>query len=126
MQTLHRSLTNTAVAVDTFVSLTDSVGQSNLSANIPNGVTRLTKIDISISGDVTPRCTAVRVLGQGISQEQTITGASYSGVTSGLVESKHSVPVNFNVTANASFDIQFAQMSAGAETMSVSVTCYFE
>ena len=126
MQTLHRSATNTAFAADTMVSLTDSVGSSNLSANVPNSVSRLTKIDIAISGDVSPRCTAVRILGQGISQEQTISGPSYSGVTSGLAESKMSIPCNFNVSANASFDIQFAQMSAGAETMNVSVTCYFE
>lgn len=124
-QTLHRSLTNTAVAVDTFVSLTDSVGSSNLSANIPNSVSKLIKIDITAVGDVTPRCTAVKVLGQGISQEQIVSGPATSGASSGMVQPFVSIPCDFEVSANASFDIQFAQMSAGSETMSVSVTCYF-
>lgn len=124
-QTLHRSLTNTAVAVDTFVSLTDSVGQSNLSANIPNGVNKLVKIDVTAVGDVTPRCTAVKVLGQGISQEQIVTAPATAGASSGMVQPFISIPCDFDVSANASFDIQFAQMSAGSETMSVSVTCYF-
>jgi len=124
-QTLHRSATNQAFAVDTMVSLTDSIGQSNLSANIPNGVSKLVKIDVAISGDITPRVTAIRILGQGINQENTMTATGLSGVTSGFAESKVSIPCDFDVSANASFDIQFAQMSAGAETMSVSVTCYF-
>jgi len=124
-QTLHRSLTNTAVAVDSFVSLTDSVGQSNLSANIPNGVSKLIKVDIAVGGDVTPKCTAVKVLGQGITQEQIINGPSNGGASSGQVQNFVSVPCDFDVSSNASFDIQFAQMSAGSETMTVSVTCYF-
>lgn len=124
-QTLTRTLTNTSVAVDTFVSLTAQGGSSNLSANVPNGVSKLVKVDIATAGDVTPRVSAVKILGQGISQEQVLTGSGYSGVTSGLAGSNISIPCDFDVSANASFDIQFMQMSAGAETMSVSVTCYF-
>ena len=124
-QTLHRSATNQAFAVDTFVSLTDSVSQSNLSANIPNSVSKLVKVDIACAGDVTPKVTACKILGQGITQEQIINGPANGGASSGQVQNFVSVPCDFDVSPNASFDIQFAQMSAGSETMSVSVTCYF-
>jgi len=124
-QTLTRTLTNTAVAVDTFVSLTAQGGSSNLSSNIPNGVSKLVKVDLAIAGDITPRVTALRIQGQGLSQSQVLTGTGFSGVTSGVASQQISIPCDFDVSANASFDIQFMQMSAGAETMTVSVTCYF-
>jgi len=124
-QTLTRTLTNTAVAVDTFVSLTAQGGSSNLSSNIPNGVSKLVKVDLAIAGDITPRVTALRIQGQGLSKSQVLTGTGFSGVTSGVASQQISIPCDFDVSANASFDIQFMQMSAGAETMTVSVTCYF-
>lgn len=124
-QTLTRSVTNTSIAVDSFVSLTAQAGSSNLSANIPNGVSKLVKVDVSAVGDITPKSTLVKILGQGISQEQVLTGPATSGASSGAVQPFVSIPCDFDVSANASFDIQFAQMSAGSETMTVSVTCYF-
>lgn len=124
-QTLTRSVTNTSIAVDTFTSLTSQAGNSNLSANVPNGVSKLVKVDISAVGDITPKSTMCRITGQGISQEQILTGPATSGASSGAVQPFVSIPCDFDVSANASIDLQFAQLSAGAETMTVSVTCYF-
>jgi len=124
-QSLTRTLTNTAVAVDSFISLTAQGSSSNLSSNIPSGSSSLVKVDIAVSGDVTPKVTMVKLSGSQF-EEQVLTGPCNGGASSGQVQNFLSIPCNFTVKENASFDIQFAQMSAGSETLTVSVTCYFQ
>jgi len=124
-QSLTRTLTNTAVAVDSFISLTAQGNSSNLSSNVPSGTSTLVKVDIAVAGDVTPKATMVKLSGSQF-EEQVLTGPCNSGASSGQIQNFLSIPCTFAVQQNASFDIQFAQMSAGSETLTVSVTCYFQ
>jgi len=125
LQTLTRTLTNTAVAVDSFVSLSAQAGSSNLSSNIPSGVSTLSRVDVCFGGDVTPKVALIKLQGSQFA-EQVLTAGGNGGASSGQVQNFVSIPCNFAVQQNASFDVQFAQMSAGSETLTVSVTCYFQ
>ena len=123
-----RSITATSQVDETFQAMVEVSGSTKNNIIPPAGTTKIAKVDISVANPTAGDFVSfLKISGTGFS-EQVLCGPAQSGVTSGALQSRVSIPLGsgFPMTGVTDLNLDYAQASGGNLTQSIVATLYFE